>query len=112
MEELETLKCQYADRDNELVRLQELIERLQTDKTKLSRRVSKLVLNGRVNMKHRRVTANLSPCHSRERSSTRIAEVSPYDQSTDADRFRRLGSKETFASRSAGPPSEECRRRT
>ena len=112
MEELETLKCQYAERDNELVRLHELIERLQTDKTKLSRRVSKLVLNGTVVVKHQRVTVNRSPSHSRERSSARIAKVSPHDQSTDAHRFRCLGSQETITSRPAGSSSEECRRRT
>lgn len=46
-EELETLKTQYAERDNEVIRLQELLDRTQADKTKLSRRVSKLVLNGK-----------------------------------------------------------------
>ncbi|CAF3392662.1 unnamed protein product [Rotaria sp. Silwood1] len=45
IEELETLKNQYAERENEVLRLQELLERMQSDKTKLSRRVSKLVLN-------------------------------------------------------------------
>lgn len=44
-DELETLKTKYVERDNEVVRLQELLERVQADKTKLSRRVSKLVLN-------------------------------------------------------------------
>jgi uncharacterized protein YlxW (UPF0749 family) len=44
--ELQTLKGQYAERDSEVVRLQDLLERMQADKTKLSRRVSKLVLNG------------------------------------------------------------------
>jgi hypothetical protein len=46
IQELETLKNQYTERDNEVIRLQELLERTQADKTKLSRRVSKLVLNG------------------------------------------------------------------
>ncbi|CAF0894547.1 unnamed protein product [Rotaria sp. Silwood1] len=45
IEEFETLKNQYAERENEVLRLQELLERMQSDKTKLSRRVSKLVLN-------------------------------------------------------------------
>lgn len=45
-EELETLRNQYNERDNEVLRLQELLERVQADKNKLSRRVSKLVLNG------------------------------------------------------------------
>ena len=40
------MKNQYTERNNEVIRLQELLERLQADKTKLSRRVSKLVLNG------------------------------------------------------------------
>jgi hypothetical protein len=47
IEELETLRNQYTERDNEVTRLQELLERTQADKTKLSRRVSKLVLNGK-----------------------------------------------------------------
>ena len=46
LNELETLKTKYAERDNEVLRLQELLERVQADKNKLSRRVSKLVLNG------------------------------------------------------------------
>ena len=46
-DELETLKNQYNERDNEVLRLQELLERVQADKNKLSRRVSKLVLNGK-----------------------------------------------------------------
>ena len=47
LDELELSKNQYAERDSETVRLQELLERVQADKTKLSRRVSKLVQNGR-----------------------------------------------------------------
>ena len=49
IDELDTLKNQYNERDNEVIRLTELLERAQTDKTKLSRRVSKLVLNGNYN---------------------------------------------------------------
>ncbi len=49
IDELDTLKNQYNERDNEVIRLTELLERAQTDKTKLSRRVSKLVLNGNSN---------------------------------------------------------------
>jgi hypothetical protein len=45
-EEFETTKNQYAQCNNEVIRLQELVDHLQTDKTKLSRRVSKLVHNG------------------------------------------------------------------
>ncbi|CAF1022017.1 unnamed protein product [Rotaria sordida] len=45
IEEFETLKNQYVERESEVLRLQELLERVQSDKTKLSRRVSKLVLN-------------------------------------------------------------------
>ncbi|CAF4383321.1 unnamed protein product, partial [Rotaria sp. Silwood2] len=45
IEEFQTLKNQYAERENEVFRLQELLERMQSDKTKLSRRVSKFVLN-------------------------------------------------------------------
>ena len=41
------MKTKYVERDNEIVRLKELLERVQADKTKLSRRVSKLVLNGK-----------------------------------------------------------------
>jgi len=45
LDDIETLKSQYAERDNEVTRLQELLERMQNEKNKLSRRVSKLVLN-------------------------------------------------------------------
>jgi predicted nucleic acid-binding Zn-ribbon protein len=45
-DELETTKNQYAECNNELIRLQELVERVQTEKAKLNRRVSKLVYNG------------------------------------------------------------------
>ncbi|CAF1055145.1 unnamed protein product, partial [Didymodactylos carnosus] len=45
LEELETLKVQASERDNEIIRLQDFIERVQTDKTRLSKRLSKLVLN-------------------------------------------------------------------
>lgn len=40
------LKSQYSERETEVSRLQELIERMQNEKVKLTRRVSKLVLNG------------------------------------------------------------------
>ncbi len=46
IEELETTKNQYGECNHELVRLQDIVERLQADKSKLSRRVSKLVHNG------------------------------------------------------------------
>jgi len=46
IEELETTKNQYGECNDELVRLQDIVERLQADKAKLSRRVSKLVHNG------------------------------------------------------------------
>lgn len=48
LDDIETLKSQYAERDNEVTRLQELLERMQNEKNKLSRRVSKLVLNGKI----------------------------------------------------------------
>ncbi|UJR10612.1 hypothetical protein I4U23_014809 [Adineta vaga] len=44
-EELDTLRNQCSERINEVNHLQELLERTQTEKSKLSRRVSKLVLN-------------------------------------------------------------------
>ncbi|CAF3356594.1 unnamed protein product [Rotaria sp. Silwood1] len=44
-EELETTKNQYAECHDELIRLQELVDRIQAEKTKLSRRISKLVHN-------------------------------------------------------------------
>jgi len=47
VDELETCKNQCAERDSEIARLQDLVERIQTDKAKLSRRVSKLVQNER-----------------------------------------------------------------
>lgn len=46
IEELQALKNKYGERENEVLRLKELLENVQNDKTKLSRRVSKLVLNG------------------------------------------------------------------
>ena len=46
IDELELSKSQYAERDNDVLRVQELLERLQMEKAKLSRRVSKLVHNG------------------------------------------------------------------
>ena len=48
IEDLETIKSQYSDCNNELLRLQDIVDRLQADKGKLSRRVSKLVHNGKV----------------------------------------------------------------
>jgi len=51
IDELEITKNQNAEYNNELIHLQELVERLQADKTKLSRRVSKLVHNGNSNKK-------------------------------------------------------------
>ncbi|CAF2382398.1 unnamed protein product [Rotaria sp. Silwood2] len=45
IEELETTKNQYDECHNELIRLQELVDCIQADKTKLSRRISKLVHN-------------------------------------------------------------------
>ncbi|UJR35224.1 hypothetical protein I4U23_027990 [Adineta vaga] len=45
IEDLAIMKNQYADCNNELLRLQDIIDRLQADKGKLSRRVSKLVHN-------------------------------------------------------------------
>ncbi|CAF0892237.1 unnamed protein product [Rotaria sordida] len=47
IEELEATKNQYAECQSELIRLQELVDRIQTDKTKLHRRISKLVHNER-----------------------------------------------------------------
>lgn len=47
LDNIEQMKIQQNEKDKELVRLQDLLERMQADKTKLSRRVSKLVLNGR-----------------------------------------------------------------
>lgn len=47
IEDLAIMKNQYADCNNELLRLQDIIDRLQADKGKLSRRVSKLVHNGK-----------------------------------------------------------------
>ncbi|CAM4753973.1 unnamed protein product [Rotaria magnacalcarata] len=45
IDELEMLKSKLIERENEGIRLKELLEHMQSDKTKLSRRVSKLVLN-------------------------------------------------------------------
>ncbi|CAF3816066.1 unnamed protein product [Rotaria magnacalcarata] len=45
IEELEISKNQYAECHNELLRLQEVVDRVQADKTKFSRRISKLVHN-------------------------------------------------------------------
>ncbi|CAF0717644.1 unnamed protein product [Adineta steineri] len=45
IEDLETMKSQYTECNNELLRLQDIVDRLQADKGKLSRRVSKLVHN-------------------------------------------------------------------
>jgi hypothetical protein len=47
IDELDTVTSRCTERDRECARLQEYIERMQNDKTKLSRRVSKLVLNGK-----------------------------------------------------------------
>ena len=49
IKELETLKNQYVDRENEAIRWQELLDHVQFDKTRWSRRVSKLVLKGKRN---------------------------------------------------------------
>jgi len=46
IDECETTKNQYSECKNELIRLQEFIERIQAEKTKLNRRISKLVHNG------------------------------------------------------------------
>ncbi|CAF1321737.1 unnamed protein product [Adineta ricciae] len=45
IEELAIMKNQFADCNNELLHLQDIVDRLQADKGKLSRRVSKLVQN-------------------------------------------------------------------
>ncbi|CAF1616417.1 unnamed protein product, partial [Adineta ricciae] len=45
LEEVDGLRNQCAERNNELAHAQELVERTQAEKAKLSRRVSKLVLN-------------------------------------------------------------------
>ncbi|CAF0946900.1 unnamed protein product [Adineta ricciae] len=45
LEEVDGLRNQCAERNNELAHAQELLERTQAEKAKLSRRVSKLVLN-------------------------------------------------------------------
>ena len=47
LDEVERFKVQNGDHENEAIRLQELLERMQQDKAKLSRRVSKLVFNGK-----------------------------------------------------------------
>ncbi|CAF1216613.1 unnamed protein product [Adineta steineri] len=45
VEELEASRNQCGERENEIIRIQTLLERTQADKAKLSRQVSKLVLN-------------------------------------------------------------------
>ncbi|CAF1065645.1 unnamed protein product [Adineta steineri] len=45
LEELEAARNQCGERENEIIRIQTLLERTQADKAKLSRQVSKLVLN-------------------------------------------------------------------
>lgn len=47
LDELTTSRNQYSECHQELLRLQELLERMQTEKSKLGRRVSKLVHNGK-----------------------------------------------------------------
>ena len=46
LDELETTRNQYSECHQELLRLQELLERIQTEKSKLGRRITKLVHNG------------------------------------------------------------------
>jgi len=47
LDELEATKSQFADCQNEVVRVKELADRVQAEKTKLTRRISKLIHNGK-----------------------------------------------------------------
>ncbi len=96
IDELEILKNQYSERDNEVIRLQELLERVQADKTKLSRRVSKLVLNGKEIIYPR---FDLFLFFYRKRSFTRITKMSSYNKSTNTHCIWCFNEK-TFSSRS------------
>lgn len=110
LNELETLKTKYAERDNEALRLQELLERVQADKNKLSRRVSKLVLNGNSFWRFFSFRIILV-LFRRKRSSPGITKMSSYDQGSNADGLRCIR-KKTVPSSSSWYSSEECRRRT
>lgn len=59
IDELETTKNQFSECNNELVRLQELVEHLQNEKNKLNRRISKLVHNGKLKKNTIRKKKNL-----------------------------------------------------
>lgn len=104
-------KTQCAERGNEITHLQELLERVQNDKTKLSRRVSKLVQNGKRN-ERADASVELVRLRFRTRTSPRIATLPSNDQSGDSDGVRQHDVEEIIVVLARRCAPEECRRRT
>lgn len=100
LDELETTRNQYSECHQELLRLQELLERIQSEKSKLGRRITKLVHNGNQQFRDdsregETKGMNLFFCF-RKRSSPRITKMSSNNKTFDSISLRWFPIEKTF----------------